>query len=160
MREKSLQSVLLKENQEQFGNKIATLASTTENFNCCGVHIAIEQIKEIPVQSYTVPASAAQLASQSSGPTADSELSGRTAQAPEPIQAEKPRVVAAELSLSRKGNIFTKAVSAAVRFRSLNRLPIHMKFRGFIVFAAIIVAPLLTVAIIRAGGNSGEVKIA
>lgn len=148
LREKSLQSVLLKENQDQFGEKIATLAASTENFNCCGVHIAIEQIKEIPVQTYAIPAPAVQL------------TSATEEEQPVALETPKPRVVAAELSVSKKSTIFSKATSTASRFRMLNRLPIHMKFRGFIIIAAIIVVPLLTIALIRTGGDSSDVKAA
>ncbi|HEY4500462.1 MAG TPA: hypothetical protein VJH25_01580, partial [Candidatus Paceibacterota bacterium] len=55
IREKSLNAVLVGESQQAFGDKIAQLASTVEGFNCCGVHIVLDQIKEIPVSSSFYP---------------------------------------------------------------------------------------------------------
>ncbi|MBI2669587.1 MAG: hypothetical protein HYX20_00340 [Candidatus Yanofskybacteria bacterium] len=52
-REKQLNGIFIKENQEEFGQKIAHLATNTTNFSCCGVHIDMHEVKEIPVSSAT-----------------------------------------------------------------------------------------------------------
>lgn len=57
-REKQLNDFFTKEGQEEFGQKIAHLAANVNNFSCCGVHIGMQQIKEIPFQSvpkYSMP---------------------------------------------------------------------------------------------------------
>ncbi len=48
-RERLLNPLFVKQNQEQFSEKIAHLAANASNFACCGVHINMERIKEIPV---------------------------------------------------------------------------------------------------------------
>lgn len=144
LRERSLQGVLLSNSQDQFTEKMAQLASTVDNFSCCGVHIAIEQIKEIPLQ--------VTLATQQEEPIP------MPLPAPEP--APKPKVVAAELSVSKKANVFSRLADATSRLPRLNRLPIHTKFRGFIIIAAIVLIPTLTIAIIKASGSPREVTVA
>ncbi len=48
-REKVLNPLFVSKNQQEFSGKIAQLASTVGNFSCCGVHINMQEIKEIPV---------------------------------------------------------------------------------------------------------------
>lgn len=162
-REKSLQSVLLKEDQEQFGERIAQLAAANPTFSCCAVHIALEQIKEIPLQ--TVPVStyvpSATLASVSSaevsGRTADSELSSGNTQ---PSPASPPRVIAAELSVSSKSNVFSKIGTAAANLRSMDRLPARKKFRTFVIVALIVIIPVMLFAFLGTRGDSTQIKTA
>ena len=52
-REKQLNSIFVKENQEEFSQKIAHLAANANNFSCCGVHMDIREIKEIPISPST-----------------------------------------------------------------------------------------------------------
>ncbi|MEK7615986.1 MAG: hypothetical protein AAB420_02140 [Patescibacteria group bacterium] len=150
-REKMLQTMLVKEPQEQFLEKISQLAEHLDTFTCCGVHIAIEQIKEIPLD---VPATAT-LASQPGGPTADSVSGGRTAQV-----SEKPRVIAAELSVSKKGNVISSLSNVAGKLKSMDRLPIHSRFKGFIIIALVVFIPLLSIVLIRSGGDAKGLKAA
>ncbi len=51
LREKTLQPLFVKEGQETFTSKVAELADRVTTFSCCGIHIAVEQIKEIPIQT-------------------------------------------------------------------------------------------------------------
>jgi hypothetical protein len=50
-REKLLNNIFVNQNQEEFSQKIDQLSANTANFSCCGVHVAIQQIKEIPIRS-------------------------------------------------------------------------------------------------------------
>src|SRR3989344_2582627 len=111
-REKGLREILVQENQQQFSDKIALLASTAPNFTSCGVHISIEQIKEIPLQTPTATFSAmprpAVLA-----PNTTAVDSVPLASPPEP--EPKAKVIASELSVSQKSNLLTSVSSEAVK---------------------------------------------
>jgi len=48
-REKSLRELFKKEDQATFAGKIDALSKTTANFACCGIHIEMNHVKEIPV---------------------------------------------------------------------------------------------------------------
>ena len=146
IREKSLQGIFVKESQEQFTDKIALLASTANNFTCCGFHITMEQIKEIPLTA-TLAASPELKENELAVPLI----------APSPA---RPRVIAAELSVAKKNNILGSLAGVAGKLRNLNHMPIQKRFRGFIVVAAVGIVPLLTFAIIRASGEPGEIKTA
>lgn len=54
-REKQLNELFVKDSQEAFDQKIAHLAANANNFSCCGVHIDMREIKEIPVEARTTP---------------------------------------------------------------------------------------------------------
>lgn len=160
-REKSLQSVFIKENQDFFGEKIAQLADTSETFSCCGLHIAMEQIKEIPLQSMpsyqtATPEPVATLAAE---PTPISAPVPQVAHVDQTL-ANKPRVIAAELSVAKKDNAFSKMATAASSLRGLDRMPPHRKFRMFVIIAAIVLIPLIIFAVIKGTGESSEVKAA
>jgi len=136
-RERMLQNVLIKESQQNFLDKIGLLAQSIDTFSCCGVHIAMEQIKEIPLQ---MPELAVTLAALSNGHTADSELSGATA---------KPRVIAAELSVSKKNNLLRTMQNSVAKLKGI---------RGFMVIAVVILIPLFTAVAIRSRNDSSGVK--
>lgn len=53
-REKLLNPIFISQGQEEFTNKLAQLAANVSNFSCCGLHIDIKEIKEIPVQAMSV----------------------------------------------------------------------------------------------------------
>ncbi len=53
-REKQIRTLLSSQTQAEFSDKIAQLASANTNFNCCAVHIFIQEIKEIPSESVSV----------------------------------------------------------------------------------------------------------
>ncbi len=161
-REKTLQGTLIKENQEQFSEKIGELATTANAFSCCGVHIAIEQIKEIPLETVPQPrimtASAPATAPMPAMPPV---VSTETTPKPvQPVASEKTKVIAAELSVSNKSNMLSGIRTAAAKLPRMNRLPIKSKFRGFVVIALLVLVPIVTIAIVRAGGDSSEAKAA
>lgn len=163
MREKSLQGIFVKENQEQFTDKIALLANTANNFTCCGFHISMEEIKEIPLQSMP----AAVVAPMPVLARLDSARQASAPPGPEPeptpvinLPPTRSKIIAAELSVSKKGNVLRSFANAAGTLRNLNRLPIQKRFRGFIVIAVLVLVPLVTIALIRAGGDPSEAKTA
>ncbi len=154
IREKSLQGIFVKENQEQFTDKIALLASTANNFTCCGFHITMEQIKEIPLQSMpaAVPVTLVSAPSEDNPePTTPAPVT------PPPVRS---KIIAAELSVSKKSNALRAFAGAAGALRNLNRLPIQKRFRGFIIIAAIIIVPLVAFALMRASGDPSDAKTA
>ena len=156
-REKGLREILVQENQQQFSDKIALLASTAPNFTCCGVHISIEQIKEIPLQTPTATfAAMPRPAVLAPNTTAVDSVPLASPPEPEP----KAKVIASELSVSQKSNLLTSVSSAAAKLRNMNRLPVHKKFRWFIVIALVIIVPLSVVAFLRARGDSSEITSA
>ena len=91
-REKGLRALLVSDEQEQFAEHVAELASANPGFSCCGVHLAIEQIKEIPLESPQV----AVLAS---------------AQPP----MESPKPIAAELSVGKKSSYISSTILSVKR---------------------------------------------
>ncbi len=154
-REKSLQTVLVRDTQDQFDQKLADLASTAENFTCCGVHIAIEQIKEIPLASLAA-------AKRDDAPpvsvSSESEMPAQQPQSSLQQTPSKPRVVAAEMAVARKATPLSKMAGAAGQFRNFSRLSPHMKFRGFIIAAVLVLVPIITLAIFRGHGDTGGTK--
>ena len=160
LREKSLQGIFVKENQEQFTDKIALLASTANNFTCCGFHVVMEQIKEIPLQSIPAPIATTSPAPATLALTSTDDLEPI---APPMLVAPLParsKIIAAELSVSKKSSILSSFAGAASKLRNLNRLPIQKRFRGFVVIAFIVLVPLVTIAIIRANGDPTGAKAA
>ena len=95
LREKSIRAVLVKNEQGTFANHLAQLAGTNGDFTCCGVHVAIEQIKEIPLESPQV----AVLASS-------------------PPPKESPKPIAAELSVGTKRSALGTAMHAVIKSRA------------------------------------------
>lgn len=50
-REKTLKELFKKEGQAVFTQKLNDLSQTAVNFACCGIHIELNSLKEIPIQS-------------------------------------------------------------------------------------------------------------
>jgi hypothetical protein len=182
-REKQLNDIFVKENQDGFGQKIAHLAANVSNFSCCGVHIGIQQIKEIPFQSvpkFSIPISASSAdapvrrASSRGRPGAmsdrsepespakvaviqpmgakakevneeeDKELPLEPGEAKAELRdlppAERPRIIPAEFSVTKRGNIFTAIAARLVKLQLLNRFNNRTKPRIFITLAAVVIA--------------------
>jgi len=160
-REKQLNELLVKEGQEKFGERIAQLAASVNNFSCCGIHIGIQQIKEIPLQPTprslsispfpaTAPAGRVPsrphqktaleraepklpkeggviLASENENIKEGGELQPETdekeAESTEEIEpegaqtVERPRIIPAEFSVAKRGNIFTLIAARAAKLR-------------------------------------------
>ncbi|MEK7153959.1 MAG: hypothetical protein AAB792_00170, partial [Patescibacteria group bacterium] len=171
-REKQLNDIFLKEGQEEFHQKIATLAANVSNFSCCGVHIDMRQMREIPLRpapKYSIPiTSPASMSSvrskaepslnitapqpiksrakdEKKKPEEDVELSPELEGAEiesddESLPAEQPRIIPAELSITKRGSFFTPIAAQLGKLRFLNRINNRAKLGIFISLAAIVTA--------------------
>lgn len=182
-RERQLNDIFVGEGQEEFGRKIAQLAASVNNFSCCGAHIDMLQIKEIPFQSepkYSVspPLSAipAQIEVKSSlGTSSTLPLKERRGEGPggkelrsesksaqeaqkvqsdEPQTAERPRIIPAELSVVKRGNIFTLAAAQLEKFRLLGRANNKAGLRTLISSAVIIMVVLTLLVSLKSTGGT------
>jgi hypothetical protein len=190
LREKILNPVFVKENQDDFSQKIALLASNANNFSCCGVHIAMQEIKEIPVQfkpKYSMPSiikaevktetpvekpvvvsymktSAPQQVDDEDPEEDTTDQPEETPEEPVVPQkntyTEQPKVVSAEISVSKRGNMLTPMAEQFAKLASIGRLPRRARTKMFIVIAAIVIVPLLAFVVIKNSGNSGKVNTA
>lgn len=74
-REKTLRELFKKEGQQVFAQKLNDLSKTVANFACCGIHVEINSVKEIPIQSrpsYYAPSAPNSTVSQLASKTASS----------------------------------------------------------------------------------------
>src|SRR3989344_5736304 len=53
-REKQIKEAFASQSQNEFEQKIATLASNVPTFYCCGIHLAMTRIKEIPIDTENI----------------------------------------------------------------------------------------------------------
>lgn len=51
-REKSVRELFKKEAQLAFSDQIESLSKTAKNFTCCGIHIEMNHVKEIPLEAH------------------------------------------------------------------------------------------------------------
>jgi len=198
-REKQLNDVFLKEGQEEFQQKIATLAANVSNFSCCGVHIDMRQLKEIPLRpapKYSIPiappastvsvrskaepspnttapqptknqikggetksrSEADRGSSMKSGPEEDEETSleseGAEMESDESLPTEQPRIIPAELSITKRGSFFTPIAVQLGKLRFLNRINNKAKLRIFISLAAIVIAIPVFLIFLRGNDQS------
>jgi hypothetical protein len=145
LREKQLNEIFIKENQEEFGQKIAQLAANVKSFSCCGAHINMLQIKEIPFQTrpkyQTFPSSPqARVFQTGAGEGLENQLDSPVQSAvsqnniegitrvgtektqPSGVQTEQPHIIPAEFSVTKRGNIVRRAVAKLEKFRLLSRI--------------------------------------
>ncbi len=198
-REKQLNDIFLKEGQEEFQQKIATLAANVSNFSCCGVHIDMRQLKEIPLRpalKYSIPiappASAASVrlkagpstsaaaprptkspikngetksrseadrgSSMKSGPEEDEETSleseGTEMESDESLPTEQPRIIPAELSITKRDSFFTPIAVQLGKLRFLNRINNKAKLRVFVSLAAVVIAIPVFLIFLRGNDQS------
>ena len=186
-REKQLNDVFLKEGQEEFQQKIATLAANVSNFSCCGVHIDMRQLKEIPLRpapKYSIPiatpASTASVRSKAEPsplnvvapqsiksqardekmkPEEDEESSPESDEAEvesddESLSAEQPRIIPAELSVTKRDGFFTPLATQLSKLRFLNRIGNKARLGVFISLAAIVIAIPILLIFLRGGDQS------
>lgn len=186
-RERAIQASLLRDTASDFGSKLSLIAQTANNFNCCGVHINIEEIKEIPVESlprYSAKKATPPTPTKGLDKSMINELNTSATLAATPASSEPifitreketqaddsieteperklsdPKVIAAELSLTRRNGVFSTTRRAIGILASFGSLTSNARIRYFMIAAAVIVVPLLTFAIIRSTGND-DVKAA
>lgn len=90
-REKVLNPIFIKQSQDEFADKLAALAANAPNFNCCGVHIAMAEIKES-----AEPAAVAE--------TTPAPLDEAGALLPKPINQPATAAIGSEVSVAKRAN--------------------------------------------------------
>jgi uncharacterized protein (DUF2267 family) len=184
-REKQLNDVFLKEGQEEFQQKIATLAANVNNFSCCGVHIDMRQLKEIPLRpapKYSIPiappastvsvrpkaepspnaaapqSTKSQIKDEGTKPEEDGEASPESeeteTESDESLPTEQPRIIPAELSITKRGSFFSPVAAQLGKLRFLNRINNKTKLRVFISLAAIVIAIPVFLIFLRGNDQS------
>lgn len=187
-REKQLGTVFTETGQEEFSQKLVQLAANAKSFSCCGVHIQMEQIKEIPVQSpYRYPARATASMNGPNRPLENSVLSPVAQEAgikpqtliaakkkqeeesdTEPSEEESSKsagpteaklyIIPAELSVGRRSHPLSAVVKYASKLKNLGRLNPKTRVRIFLSIAAVIIIPLLVLVGVKTFGSPSEVK--
>jgi len=182
-RERVLQTSLVRDDQSVFSQKMGELAETATNFNCCGVHINLDQIREIPLESVPTPlpvanyATAPRLAPEPLARAAQTDIDKFSPQSmsatpppmPSPNLSEKfqggtdpegkTKVIAAELERGNRANALTSFGRGFANLADFGRLAPRLRTRNFIIVAAIIIVPLIGVVWFRSG-DGGAVKAA
>ena len=185
-REKQLNEIFVKENQDGFSQKIAHLAANANNFSCCGVHIDVQKIKEIPISTtaYINPPFKTQTSSGRVSSDEDRKIKpiiqpktqnmeqpgqtvtesnesqdGQDTQTPEiSLETEQSRIIPAEFLVSKRANILTPLIISFQKLVSAGRLGERARRRGFIMLSVVILLPVLIFVLLRAGGGSTEDK--
>lgn len=180
LREKMLNPIFVKEDQEEFSEKIAHLAANANNFSCCGVHVTMREIKEIPVQfmpRYSMPNITKTETATPEKPVATSYSKADRAKGsksvenepPEPVIFEKqekpnfgeqPKIISAEFSVAKRGNPLTLIANRFSKLASIGRLPRKARSKIFVTIAAIVIVPLLVFVFIKSAGDSGKARTA
>lgn len=191
-REKQLTAFLAKVNQEEFNQKLIQLAANTSSFSCCGIHIQMEQTKEIPLpRPQTVSASFSHFSNNSPGqqdyyPTQNAKKTETKPQTTDvlnrkqekstdtdpggirptgqdtKLQAvrveERPYIIPAELSISKRSNSLLSLMNYLVKFKKNHRFNARARAKIFFFIAALIILPLILLIGFRNFGSSGETK--
>ncbi len=151
-REKILKPLLVNEGQDAFTDQVAVLAKSSSVFSCCGIHVSLEEIKEIPIENVRNIQAHAVLTS--APPLAQSvEQLLETAPKPipsEPINIRPTRIIASELSVEKKSNFFSTLLSGIGNIRHFNKLSSSAKIKLFLIVALIIITPLVFLTNFRA----------
>ncbi len=160
-REKTLRELFKKEPQAVFAKKLEELSQTAANFTCCGIHMEINSVKEIPVQSrpsYYTPTSPKQ---NEAAALAASQAPVKAVPSPVVDDAEdedsdprkdlkgyrdlpQPHIIPADVSLARRKSVMASLAAFA---SSVNPAPMMKGGRGkYKMFIGIAVAVLLLAA--------------
>lgn len=148
-REKMLNPLFLAQNQNDFGQKLAVLADSANNFACCGVHIAMQEIKEIPV--FPVPSVPAP--NLSSVPAAMPLPNAEITTSAE-ISAPGRSALQREVAVTKRNNIFNAAAARLHQLRSFGRFGGKSRAKVFFIAALVIVAGFTSWVIFGRAGSS------
>lgn len=183
-REKLLNPIFINQGQEEFSNKIAQLAANASNFSCCGLHIDIKEIKEIPVQTtstnYQTPinnqiqSAFESIENEKTRVLVSPDLPNTDNNIPKPMAT--PSVIKSEVSFTKRGNLITNTfgkISQLIRFNLVGRprltqigklksikigeISKNGKYKFFIITAIIIILPLVGWSFIK-NRSSAQVK--
>lgn len=184
-REKLLNPIFIKQGQEEFAQKLAGVAANAVNFACCGIHIALQEIKEAPVlitqrsrfinqpestqiekspvsdkrvtrgSPKTIPVE--QVISQ----TVDLAQHRETARLepenvrlqPIPIKDENvpeiPKIIRAEVSVTKRQNPFNLAVGKLTKLLALSRFNTRAQIKVLFTIAVIVIIPVAVWGLIK-----------
>lgn len=165
-REKQLNPIFIGQGQEEFSQKLADLADGSKAFTLCGFHVNMLTVKEIPLptsKKIMPDVIMGKLAYPVAEVTSSDEVGLKNQEqetekrAPD-LQAETPRIIPAEVSVGKRGNVFAPLLT------SLSGLNVFRKFsigsrKKFAFAALVIIIPLISFAIIR-GGQSRDGRAA
>lgn len=183
-REKLLNPIFINQGQEEFSNKIAQLAANASNFSCCGLHIDIKEIKEIPVQTtstnYQTPinnqiqSAFESTENEKTRVLVSPDLPNTDNNIPKPMAT--PSVIKSEVSFTKRGNLITNTfgkISQLIRFNLVGRprltqigklksikigeISKNGKYKFFIITAILIILPLVGWSFIK-NRSSAQVK--
>ncbi|MEX1064218.1 MAG: hypothetical protein WD898_00285 [Candidatus Paceibacterota bacterium] len=185
-RGKVLNGIFVNDNQDEFVQKITNLASNANTFSCCGFHIAMQEVKEIALE--TIPQYSMPIAAQTASVTGpgldneeDEEEKSDDLQEPEetdedeneeddsaeededeemsftpPQEVRQPHIIPSEVSMTKRGNVFTPLVSQMGKLKSLGKMQRGSQLRFFISITAIIVVTLTALIWLKSAGPSQE----
>lgn len=162
-REKQLNELFVKENQEVFGQKITHLAANVNNFSCCGIHIDMQEVKEIPIEDSFKNATEVSTDNQNDTTVKIASETARPASptgGSEPSPQESPRIIPAEFNITRRGTFLTFAVGQFYKLKKMGKLNFWARSRGFLLIAGVVMLPLAVIIIVRSTGPSSVVKSA
>lgn len=165
VREKQLNDIFVKENQDGFSQKIAHLAANATNFSCCGVHIDIKQIKEIPIEKIS-------LAAQTQSPAAKDKIRLNVQEeektqeqdiathAPEMnTEKEQSRIIPAEFLVSKRSTVFTMLAGCFQKLASMGRWNTRARRHIFFLISAVILIPILAFVLLKTGSSGADKNI-
>lgn len=180
-REKQLNEIFVKENQDEFSQKIAKLAANAANFSCCGVHIDLKQIKEIPIQSpatYVKPVLSTKIKSgeekiasrtseislTNTDPTGEikdikQQHDFETQTPTENLETEQSRIIPAEFLVSRRSTVFTMLLGGLQKLASMGRWNTRARRHTFVLISAVVLIPILTFVLLKTGGSDTDKNI-
>ncbi|MBI2062972.1 MAG: hypothetical protein HYT61_01885 [Candidatus Yanofskybacteria bacterium] len=181
-REKQLNDIFVKDGQDEFGQKIAHLAANATNFSCCGVHMDIREIKEIPISAMAPKTiRPVQIKSEKTDGPSDKLAASLTTNSPnsaavqkenqnqllneEPTKSvslqelpEQSRIIPAEFLVSKRVNIFTPLLNTIKKLGLIGKLNNRAHRHSFIALSVIVLIPILAFVLLKTGGNSGTEK--
>ena len=123
-REKPLREILKKEDQAIFAEKIEGLSKNSPKFTCCGIHVEIGHLKEIPIESKPAYFASSRNKKQSEIPEKEGLTVGTHLSAKEkrsvndsiendkPVTEynpsdDRPHIISADVSLGKRKNFIT-----------------------------------------------------
>ncbi|MEK7506505.1 MAG: hypothetical protein AAB566_00400 [Patescibacteria group bacterium] len=145
-REKMLNPLFLAQNQNDFSQKLAVLADSANNFACCGVHIAMQEIKEIPVFPTPMP-------KLSPTPAVETLPNAEITTAAE-ISAPGRSALQREVAVTKRNNLFNAAAARLHQLRSFGHFAGKGRAKVFFIAALVIVAGFTSWVIFGRAGSS------
>ncbi|TSC92048.1 MAG: hypothetical protein CEN90_163 [Parcubacteria group bacterium Licking1014_17] len=168
LREKILKDIFVNESQDVFHDKIAQLASNVNTFSYCGIHIAIGEIKEIPItknhkfsdvgQAITAASPAEQ---ETVAVSATKQFLGdKNFSRERPKIQPPPRIIPAEVSISHKRTVLRDIGGYLADLKNIGRMGRKKKTILLAVLAVVVIIPLGIVVYMISSGSMGKASVA